>query len=101
MDQMGKIRVEKKYTLTELREKEDEALSKSNKYEMLDRKRDAVNIVFIGHVDAGKSTLAGRVLVETKEVDEQELKQFKQEAAKNKRENWYLSYVLDINEDEK
>jgi len=46
-----------------------EKLSKSDdKLIRYDSKREAINVVFIGHVDAGKSTLAGRVLIETGEV---------------------------------
>src|SRR5204863_2720812 len=32
--------------------------------------KEHVNLIFIGHVDAGKSTLGGRILVETGMVDE-------------------------------
>jgi len=32
-----------------------------------------INIVFIGHEGAGKSTLTGNILKELKEVDEREL----------------------------
>lgn len=37
-----------------------------------------VNMIFIGHVDAGKSTLSGRLLKNLKMVDEQELKRNEQ-----------------------
>ena len=33
--------------------------------------KDNANIVFIGHVDSGKSTLTGNILKELKEVDDQ------------------------------
>ena len=32
-------------------------------------KKDNINIVFIGHVDAGKSTLTGNIVKELGEVD--------------------------------
>ena len=42
----------------------------ATEYVKIDRTRTPVNIVFIGHVDAGKSTLCGRILKDTNEVDE-------------------------------
>lgn len=68
---------------------------------MVDTVREPINIVFVGHVDAGKSTLSGRVLLNTGEVDETDLKNYQKDAIQNKRENWWLAYVMDINEDER
>lgn len=43
-----------------------------DKYVNIDQfKKDNINIVFIGHVDAGKSTLTGNIVKELGEVDEQ------------------------------
>ena len=47
-----------------------------------------VNIVFIGHVDSGKSTLTGNIIKELKEIDEQELTKAKQDSANNKMQAW-------------
>jgi len=58
-------------------------------------------MVFIGHVDVGKSTLSGRILIETGEVDELEVKKFEQEAREKHSYGWYLAYVMDINDDER
>mgnify|MGYP006079054823 CR=1 FL=1 len=33
------------------------------KYDTVDESRSPLNIVFIGHVDAGKSTICGQVLL--------------------------------------
>jgi len=41
------------------------ALTRNSKLIKLDQTRQSLNLVFIGHVDAGKSTLSGRILVET------------------------------------
>ena len=41
-----------------------------------DETRQPVNLVFIGHVDAGKSTLCGRILLELGEVSETDIKKF-------------------------
>lgn len=55
------------------------------------------NFVLIGHVDHGKSTLAGRILVDTHEVDEREVEKAKEEAKANHMESWWLAYLLDCN----
>lgn len=44
-----------------------------DKYYRLGYEKEPINLVFIGHVDAGKSTLSGRVLVDAKEIDEKTL----------------------------
>lgn len=60
-----------------------------------------VSIVFMGHVDHGKSTIAGNILVLTGMVDERTVEKNKIEAIQNKKESWYLSYSLDINKEER
>lgn len=73
-----------------------------SKYELeVDETRDPVNIVFIGHVDAGKSTICGGMLLWTGKVDMNELRKLEMEAKEKKRESWYLAYLMDINEEEK
>ena len=54
------------------------------------------NIVFIGHVDAGKSTLTGNILKELKQVDEQEILRNRQDAVQNKMEAWEQAGISDI-----
>jgi peptide chain release factor subunit 3 len=58
--------------------------------------KENANIVFIGHVDSGKSTLTGNILKELKEVDEQELIRNKQDAKDNKMEAWEQAGISDI-----
>ena len=50
--------------------------------------KEHVNIIFIGHVDAGKSTLGGQVLIQTGMVDERTLEKHKKEAKDAGRETW-------------
>ena len=45
-------------------------------------KKVHLNIVFIGHVDHGKSTTVGRLLFDTKNIDEQAMKKLKSAHAK-------------------
>lgn len=63
--------------------------------------KEHVNIIFIGHVDAGKSTLGGQVLIQTGMVDERTLDKYKRDAKDAGRETWYISWVLDLNKEER
>lgn len=42
--------------------------------ELVDESRDPLNVVFIGHVDAGKSTICGQILLLSGKVDPQEVR---------------------------
>ena len=54
-----------------------------------------MNVVFIGHVDAGKSTLGGQLLYLTGMVDKRTMEKYEREAKDAGRETWYLSWALD------
>ncbi len=54
-----------------------------------------MNVVFIGHVDAGKSTLGGQLLYLTGMVDKRTMEKLEREAKEAGRETWYLSWALD------
>ncbi|GBG87455.1 hypothetical protein CBR_g45513 [Chara braunii] len=59
------------------------------------------NIVFIGHVDAGKSTIGGQILYLTGAVDDRTIQKYEREAKEKSRESWYMSYIMDTNEEER
>lgn len=63
--------------------------------------KEHVNIIFIGHVDAGKSTLGGSILYATGMVDDRTLDKYKREAKELGRETWYLSWALDLTKEER
>ncbi|KAI0019144.1 hypothetical protein F4780DRAFT_459366 [Xylariomycetidae sp. FL0641] len=63
--------------------------------------KEHVNIIFIGHVDAGKSTLGGSILYATGMVDERTMEKNKKEAKDLGRETWYLSWALDLTKEER
>ena len=63
--------------------------------------KEHVNIIFIGHVDAGKSTLGGSILWNTGMVDERTMEKYKKEAKDLGRESWYLSWVMDLTKEER
>jgi len=55
----------------------------------------------MGHVDAGKSTLGGSILYATGMVDQRTLDKYKREAKEMGRETWYLSWALDLTNEER
>ncbi|CAH8456914.1 unnamed protein product [Schistosoma turkestanicum] len=63
--------------------------------------KDTLNLVFIGHVDAGKSTIGGHLLYLTGMVDKRTLEKYEREAKEKNRESWYLSWALDTNPEER
>ncbi|KAI9890547.1 MAG: translation termination factor GTPase eRF3 [Vezdaea aestivalis] len=63
--------------------------------------KEHVNIIFIGHVDAGKSTLGGSILFATGMIDERTMDKYKREAKEAGRETWYLSWALDLTKEER
>jgi elongation factor 1-alpha len=52
-------------------------------------------VVFVGHVDHGKSTTVGRILYETGEFSEQELKKLREEAEKRGRATFEFAFIMD------
>ncbi|KAF3316731.1 translation termination factor GTPase eRF3 [Orbilia oligospora] len=63
--------------------------------------KEHVNVIFIGHVDAGKSSLGGAILYATGMVDERTMDKFKKDAKDAGRESWYLSWALDLTKEER
>ncbi|VDP96045.1 unnamed protein product [Echinostoma caproni] len=66
-----------------------------------DTRKETINLVFIGHVDAGKSTIGGHILYLTDMVDKRTLEKYEREAKEKNRETWYLSWALDTNAEER
>jgi elongation factor 1-alpha len=54
-----------------------------------------INIMTAGHVDAGKSTLIGRMLYETGAIREEELRKLKELAKELKKETFEYAFVMD------
>jgi len=59
------------------------------------KQKPIMNVVFVGHVDAGKSTTIGRLFWETGGVSEQEMTKLKEAAAKNGKAGFEFAYVMD------
>lgn len=77
------------------------AKKKIVKVEESKSKKEHVNVVFIGHVDAGKSTIGGQIMSLTGMVDKRTLEKYEREAREKSRESWYLSWALDTNQEER
>jgi peptide chain release factor subunit 3 len=58
-------------------------------------------MVFIGHVDAGKSTICGNLMYMMGVVDARTIEKYKAEAKEKGRDSWWLAYVMDVSDDEK
>ncbi len=54
-----------------------------------------LNVVFVGHVDHGKSTIVGRLLYDAGMVPEQELQKLREEAQKHGKVGFEFAYVMD------
>jgi len=88
---------------TNLPSKKQEAKRKS-----LLEQRDAdtknnprVNLVVIGHVDAGKSTLMGHLLVKLKRVDSRTIRRYQKESQQIGKGSFSFAWVLDGHEEER
>jgi elongation factor 1-alpha len=54
-----------------------------------------LNLVTIGHVDHGKSTLVGRILYDTKSISEEDMRKLKDLAKELKKETFEFAFVMD------
>jgi|TARA_Y100000034_G_scaffold19707_1_gene22271 elongation factor 1-alpha len=59
------------------------------------KEKPNMNVVFVGHVDAGKSTIVGRLMFDSGAVSEQEMKKLKEEAEKHGKAGFEFAYVMD------
>ncbi|GMI96362.1 hypothetical protein like AT1G18070 [Hibiscus trionum] len=56
--------------------------------EMESQNKRHLNVVFIGHVDAGKSTTGGQILFLSGQVDDRTIQKYEKEAKDKSRESW-------------
>jgi peptide chain release factor subunit 3 len=67
----------------------------------VDTTREPISMVFIGHVDAGKSTISGNLMYLMGVVDARTIEKYKAEAKDKGRDSWWLAYVMDVSDEEK
>eukprot|EP00753_Platysulcus_tardus_P003569 PLAT12468.27.p1 GENE.PLAT12468.27~~PLAT12468.27.p1 ORF type:complete len:586 (+),score=309.92 PLAT12468.27:886-2643(+) len=86
----------------EVKEAEAEEEEEEEELEVEDEDpREHLNLVLIGHVDAGKSTMSGQILYMSGCVDKRTVEKFEREAKERNRESWFLAYIMDTNEEER
>ncbi|KAI0939323.1 translation termination factor GTPase eRF3, variant 2 [Taiwanofungus camphoratus] len=71
------------------------AVDESTLQDLYGTVKEHLNIVFIGHVDAGKSTMGGNLLYLCGTVDKRTMEKYEREAKEAGRDSWYLSWALD------
>jgi elongation factor 1-alpha len=59
------------------------------------KEKPNMNVVFVGHVDAGKSTCVGQMMFSGGAVSEQEMKKLREEAEKHGKAGFEFAYVMD------
>lgn len=59
------------------------------------KEKEHINLVFIGHVDHGKSTTVGRLLFDTGNVDEQAMRKLKEKAQQLGKGGFEFAFVMD------
>lgn len=60
-----------------------------------------INVVVIGHVDAGKSTLMGHLLYDMDNVSQRTLHKYEQESKKLGKQSFMYAWILDETEEER
>ncbi len=63
--------------------------------------KEHINLIFIGHVDHGKSTTVGRILYETGALTEQQLRKLKEEAEKVGKATFEFAFTMDTLKEER
>ncbi|KDN46648.1 hypothetical protein K437DRAFT_235143 [Tilletiaria anomala UBC 951] len=94
-DKVQKAHMDADKVLAETKKLTDEETLKDLFGEQADSMKSHLNVVFIGHVDAGKSTMGGNLLYLTGMVDKRTLEKYEKDAKEAGRESWYLSWALD------
>ena len=60
-----------------------------------DKSKPHLNIVFVGHVDHGKSTTVGRLLLDSGHIEQHVIEKFEQEASVRGKAGFGFAYVMD------
>ncbi|KAJ1924816.1 hypothetical protein IWQ60_004963 [Tieghemiomyces parasiticus] len=70
-------------------------------YRQREEGKPRLNLIVIGHVDAGKSTLMGHVLYLLGQVPERILQKYERDATRSGKSSFHFAWVLDATEEER
>jgi len=59
------------------------------------KEKPNMNVVFVGHVDAGKSTVVGQLMLQLGNISEQLMKKLREEAEKHGKAGFEFAYIMD------
>ncbi|MEJ2267964.1 MAG: translation elongation factor EF-1 subunit alpha [Nanoarchaeota archaeon] len=59
------------------------------------KEKPNMNVVFVGHVDAGKSTVVGQIMFQMGAISEQVMKKLREEAEKHGKVGFEFAYIMD------
>lgn len=62
--------------------------------------KKTINVVIVGHVDSGKSTLIGQLLTKLGMVSKKKLHNLEKKAKELKMESWKFAFLVDTDEQE-
>jgi len=65
------------------------------------KEKPHINIVFVGHVDHGKSTLVGRLMFDSGNISEQEMRKLKELAQQLGKSGFEFAFVMDTLKEER
>jgi len=65
------------------------------------KEKPNMNVVFVGHVDAGKSTIVGQLMFQSGIIPEQEMKKLRDEAEKHGKPGFEFAYIMDKYKEER
>ena len=95
----------------DFKEKKEEIIEKLDKKQLISKllsqdyssiqSKKPLNVVLVGHVDAGKSTLCGNIMLQTDKIESRVVEMYESEAKENGRQSWWLAYIMDVIEEER
>lgn len=68
---------------------------------LVDPGKPHINVVFIGHVDHGKSTMSGAILLACGMVNARDVEKLQKDAEAAGRDSWWKAFLLDTNPEER
>lgn len=87
--------------LTALEAAQSAPVSKPKIKKRTEGSKPTINLVIVGHVDVGKSTLMGHLLYKLGDVDDRTMRKYKQESAKTGKGSFAFAWVLDDTQEER